>query len=79
MAEQQVLDEDAIIRMVREWPRDQQVRLAHRILDPGLGTLDPQTGRPRVASADLRGIGAGDHPAPSDEEIEQWRMEKYSG
>lgn len=77
MAEQRVLDEDAILRVVREWPREQQVHLARRILDPGLGTLDPLTGRPLVTSAELRGIGAGDRPAPSDEEIEQWRTEKY--
>jgi len=78
MAEQRVLDEEAVLRMVRAWPRDQQVHLARRILDPGLGTLDPQTGRPYVASATLRGIGSGGRPAPSDEEIERWRLEKYA-
>jgi len=77
MAEQQTLDEEAILRLVRMWPRDQQVDLAHRILDPGLGTLDPQTGRPLVSSAELRGIAAGDRPTPSDEEVERWRIEKY--
>jgi hypothetical protein len=77
MAEQQVLDEEAILRMVRTWSRDQQVHLAHRILDPGLATLDPQTGRPYVSSAALRGIAAGERAAPSDEEIERWRLEKY--
>jgi hypothetical protein len=51
--------------------------LARRILDPGLATLDPRTGRPYVASVELRGIGKGDRPAPSDEEIERWRAEKY--
>jgi hypothetical protein len=85
MSDQQVLDADAILQVVRTWPRDQQVQLARTILaqvvdargDPGLATLDPQTGRPYVASADLRGIGAGGRPAPSDEEIERWRLEKY--
>ena len=77
MAEQQVLDEEAILRLVRTWSRDQQVDLARRILDPGLGTIDPQTGRPYVASAELRGIGVGERPAPSDEEVERWRLEKY--
>ncbi|WIG59772.1 MAG: hypothetical protein OJF49_002519 [Ktedonobacterales bacterium] len=77
MAEQQVLDEETILRMVQAWPRDQQVHLARRILDPGLATLDPQTGRPYVASAELRGIGLGNRPAPSDEEIERWRLEKH--
>ena len=77
MAEHVVLDEETILRAVQEWPREQQVQLAHRILDPGLGTLDPETGCPHVTSAMLRGIGAGDNPPPSDEEIERWRMEKY--
>lgn len=77
MAEQQTLDEEAILRMVQDWPRERQVNLAHRILDPGLGTLNPQTGRPCVSSNELRGIGAGGLPAPSDEEIERWRLEKY--
>ena len=78
MAEQLTLDEETILRAVRQWPREQQVRLAQRILDPGLATLDPQTGRPYVASAELRGIGAGNRPAPSDEEIDRWRGEKYA-
>ena len=77
MAEQQVLDEDDVLRVVREWPRERQVHLAHRILDPGMGTLDPQTGHPYVTSTELRGIGAGGHSAPSEEQIERWRMEKY--
>jgi hypothetical protein len=78
MAEHLVLDEDTILRAVQEWPRAQQLQLAHRILDPGGATLNPQTGRPYVASSELRGIGAGERPAPSDEDIERWRMEKYS-
>ncbi len=78
MAEPLTLDEDAILRAVREWPREQQVRLAQRILDPGLATLDPHTGRPVVASAELRGIGAADHLAPSDEEMDRWRSEKHT-
>jgi hypothetical protein len=78
MAEQQVLDEEAILRMVQTWPRSQQAHLAHRILDSGLATLDPQTGRPYVTSAELHGIGAGDRAAPSDDEAERWRMEKHA-
>ena len=77
MAEPSVLDEDTILRTIREWPREQQVHLARMILDPGLATLDPQTGRPYVTSEELRGIGAGTNPPPTDEDIERWRMEKY--
>ncbi|HZC78159.1 MAG TPA: hypothetical protein VE258_10440, partial [Ktedonobacterales bacterium] len=70
-------DEETVLRMVQAWSRDQRVHLAHRLLDPGISTLDPQTGRPYVASTQLRGIGAGNRPAPTDEEIERWRAEKY--
>jgi hypothetical protein len=78
MAEPHIIDEETILRMVQALPRSKQVHLAHRILDPGLATLDPQTGLPLVTSAALRGIGTGGRPAPSDEEIERWRMEKYA-
>lgn len=79
MAEQHILDDEEVnLRVVQAWPRNQQVHLARRILDPGLATLDPQTGRPTVSSAELCGIGAGNRAAPSDEEIERWRMEKHA-
>jgi CRISPR/Cas system CMR subunit Cmr6 (Cas7 group RAMP superfamily) len=71
------LDEETILRLVQTWPREQQVELAHRILDPGLATLDPLTGRPYIASAELRGIARGDGPVPTDEDIARWRDEKY--
>lgn len=45
--------------------------------DPGSHTLNPQTGRPYITSAELRGIGAGGNPPPSDEDVERWRMDKY--
>jgi hypothetical protein len=77
MAEPSMLDESTILQSIREWPREQQVHLARMILDPGLATLDPNTGRPYVTSAELRGIGAGNSKPPSDEEIEQWRLERF--
>ena len=78
MADQQTSDEDSILRMALALPREQQVRLARRILDPGLATINPDTGRPYIPSSALRGIGLGDDPPPSDEDIERWRLEKYS-
>jgi hypothetical protein len=77
MTQQTSKDEEAILRVVQTWPREQQVHLAHRLLDPGLETLDPHTGRPNISSAALRGIGAGGRPAPSDADIERWHLEKY--
>ena len=77
MADQQTVDEDGILRMALALPRDQQVRLARRILDPGRATINPNTGRPYSSSLALRGIGLGGRP-PSDEDIERRRLEKYS-
>lgn len=86
-------DIEAVWRMAQSLPRERQIALAQRILraqarqgvganstlpdDPGLATLDPQTRRPRVPSAALRGIAAGGKPAPTDEQVAQWRLEKY--
>lgn len=78
MAEPQTPDEETILRMVQGLPRDQQIRLAHRILDSGLATINPETGRPYISSSVLRGVGLGGRPAPSDENIERWRLEKYA-
>jgi hypothetical protein len=77
MTNQQAADEETILNMALALPRDQQIRLARRILDSGLATINPQTGRPYIPSSALRGIGLGGHPTPSDEDIERWRMEKY--
>jgi hypothetical protein len=77
MAEPQLEDEEAILRAVHSWPRERQPALVRRQLDAGLDTLDPQTRRPLIPSGALRGIAAGRQPAPSDEEIERWREEKY--
>lgn len=78
MAEPQTPDEETILRMVQGLHRDQQIRLAHRILDSGLATINPETGRPYISSSALRGVGLGGRPAPSDENIERWRLEKYA-
>ncbi len=77
MAEPHLEDEEAILRAVHTWPRERQLALVRRLLDSGLDTLDPQTQRPRVPSASLRGLAAGGRPTPSDEEIGRWRQEKH--
>jgi hypothetical protein len=77
MAEPYLEDEEAILRTVHSWPRERQLALVRRLLNSGLDTLDPQTQRPRVPSAALRGLASGRQAAPSDEEIERWRQEKY--
>lgn len=76
-------DQETILRIVRTWPRAQQVRLARMILGD-LGdtdqddTIDPATRRPHLSSEYLRGILATPgKPPPTDEDIERIRMEKY--
>lgn len=79
MAEQYALDEETVLRLVQALPREQQIHLAHRVLASSQGTSAEQAGQPFVSSAELRGVGSGGLPAPTDEEIEQWRLEKYEG
>lgn len=74
------LDQETILRAVRTWPRSQQEQLARIILRDieQEKTIDPATGRPYVSSEELRGILAiPGKPAPTDEDIERIRMEKY--
>ena len=77
MAEPNLVDEETVLHVVQSWPRDRQLLLVRRLLDTGRDTLDPVTHRPIISSASLRGLLAGKRPAPSDEEIDRWREEKY--
>ena len=74
------LDQETILRVVRSWPRSLQEQLARMILsdtEPD-GTINPKTGRPYVSSEELRGLlVTPGKPAPTDEDIERIRMEKY--
>lgn len=74
------LDQDTIIRAVRDWSRERREQLARLILmDNGQETIDPQTGRPYISSDELRGlISKPGKPAPTDEEIERLLMERYN-
>jgi hypothetical protein len=77
MAEPRLDDEETILRAVHSWTRERQLALVRRLLDTGLDTLDPATQRPRIPSGALRDLATARRPAPSDEEIERWRQEKY--
>jgi hypothetical protein len=77
VAEPNLADEEAVLRVVESWPRDRQLSLVRRLLDPGRDTLDPATHRPIVSSASLRGLLTAHRLAPSDEEVDRWREEKY--
>ena len=74
-------DREAILRIVRQWPINEQVALADAILADAHAATEPVFQPPAVSSAALRGILATDQPAPSDEEIErildEERMRRY--
>lgn len=78
MAEPQ-LDQEMIVRAVRDWSRERREELARLILmDTGQNTIDPKTGRPFVSSEDLYGLFATpSQPAPTDEDIERLLMERH--
>jgi len=71
MAEQQITDEETILRMVQALPRSRQVQLAHRILDPAwqpsIRRRAAPTSHPPNCVASAREAGK----RPSDEEVER--------
>jgi hypothetical protein len=74
-------DRETILRIVRQWPINEQVALADAILaDARVGAEAPAP-PPAIPSAALRGILATDQPPPSDEEVarilEEERMKRY--
>jgi hypothetical protein len=73
---------------VKNWPVRLQIALARRLLDT-IDTAEPAVQAPRTGPpatrgrpvAELIGLGAGNGPPPSDEQVRQWieehRREKY--
>ncbi len=82
------LDRDAILRIIESWPIEEQVTLARAILEhaahptrgpsatPARSTWDALYGIASPKNA-LGMLATPGHPAPTDEKIERWRMEKY--
>ena len=74
-------DRETILRIVQEWPINEQVALADAILAATHATAEPAVTPPAVPSAALRGILANDQPAPSDEDVarmlDEERMRRY--
>ena len=69
------LDRDTILQAIRSWPHDEQLALAREIARLAGDALNT----PRHAAfEDARGLLATPgQPAPTDEEIEQWRAERH--
>lgn len=74
-------DRETILRIVRQWPINEQVALADAILADARAATEPSLQPPAVPSAALRGILANEQPAPSDEEVarilDEERMKRY--
>ena len=65
------LDRETILRAIRSWPHDEQLALAREIAR----LADAPTLAP---FEDARGLLATPgQPAPTDDDIERWRAEKY--
>ena len=74
-------DRETILRVVRQWPVNEQIALADAILADARATTEPTLQPPAMSSAALRGILANDQPAPSDDEVarilDEERTKKY--
>ncbi len=69
------LDRVTILQAIRSWPHDEQLALAREIARLAGGALSAPA---HAAFEDARGLlAAPDQPAPTDEEIEQWRADRH--
>lgn len=70
-----ILDRDAILRAIQSWPFDQQLALAQEITRRALTPSVPATHAPFEEALGL--LATPGKLAPSDEDIERLRMERY--
>ena len=71
------LDRESILRTISGWPPEEQLELAQEITRR-LITSAHATTRTHASFEDARGLLATPRkPAPTDEDIERIRMEKY--
>lgn len=69
------LDRDTILQAIRSWPHEEQLALAREIARL---VGDASNAPAHAAFEDARGLLATPgQPAPTDEEIEQWRAERH--
>jgi hypothetical protein len=78
MATSVQLDRATILRTVRSWPDDEQLRLVQDVLE---SIRTARTAPRRSTLAEARGLLKTQQHPPSDTEIQQWlderRMERY--
>jgi hypothetical protein len=68
-----------VLHQVSAWPAEDRIALARDLLGTVSGTQAAQNGRPSFERA--LGIGRGEGPPPTDEQVRQWidehRIGKY--
>ena len=69
------LDREAILRAIEDWPQDERLALAREIARRAGA---PSAFVAHASFEDALGmLATPGQPAPTDEEIERWRLEKY--
>lgn len=72
----QILDREAILRAIENWPVEDQVRLAREILDHAQPESDSSSA-PRESTWDaLYGAASNGQEPPTDEVVAQWLDER---
>jgi hypothetical protein len=70
-----IVDRETILQTVQSWPHDEQLALAQEIIRRA---ITPPTAVTHASFEEALGmLATPDKPAPTDEEIARWRMEKY--
>lgn len=70
-----IVDRDMILNAVQSWSHEEQLALAQEIIRRASAPLAMATHAPFDEALGM--LATPGEPAPSDEEIERWRMEKY--
>ncbi len=68
-----IVDRETILRAVQSWSSDEQLALAQEIIRRAAAPTAPHASFEEA----LGMLATPGRPAPSDEEIARWRMEKY--
>ena len=72
---QPALDREAILHAIEGWAHDEQLALAREIERRASALSTPKRYASFMGALGL--LATPGQPAPTDEEIERWRMEKY--
>ena len=72
-------DRDAVLKAIEAWPLEDQVALAHMILQRSAAHTAPDAKTPQRPSwKQMAGMASNGQTPPSDEEVAQWLDEHRS-